>query len=82
MVVKTESKLRGYNGWSLGLYPGDKHVGSTIDGYTGICHFRRNLWRNNNTLYQVFMKGLIWLEAYEAHLRMGQAMTQYLGEMQ
>ena len=82
MVVKTSSTLRAYGGWPLQLYPGDNHVGHTIDGYTGICHFNPSLWRDDNTLYQVFIKGLIWLEAYEAHLRTGQPLSQYLGEMQ
>lgn len=81
MVVKKSSKLRAYNGWLLEEYPGDNHIGYTIDGYTGICHFRPNLWRDDNTLYQVFMKGLIWIEAYEAHLRTGLPLSQYLGEM-
>lgn len=31
--------------------------------------------------YTLIMKGLIWLEAYEAHLRTGQPLSQYLGEM-
>lgn len=81
MVVKTSSKLRARNGHLLEEYPGDNHLGYTIDGYTGICHFRPNWWKGENTLYQVFMKGLIWLEAYEAHLRTGQPLSQYLSEM-
>ena len=81
MVVKTSSRLRAHNGWHLEDYPGDNHIGRTRDGYTGICHFRPNLWRDDNTLYQVIMKGLIWLEAYEAHIRTGQPLSQYLGEM-
>lgn len=81
LVVKTSSKLRARNGFLLEEYPGDNHLGYTIDGYTGICHFRPNLWKGENTLYQVFMKGLIWLEAYEAHLRTGQPLSQYLVEM-
>lgn len=81
LVVKTSSKLRARNGFLLEEYPGDNHLGYTIDGYTGICHFRPNLWKGDNTLYQVFMKGLIWLEAYEAHLRTGRPLSQYLVEM-
>ena len=81
MVVKTSSKLKAANGQLLEEYPGDNHVGYTVGGYTGICHFRPNLWKSDNTLYQVVMKGLIWLEAYEAHLRTGQPLSQYLNEM-
>ncbi|KAK2563575.1 hypothetical protein P5673_013304 [Acropora cervicornis] len=53
----------------------------SIDGYTRICHFKASLWTDNNTLYQVVMKGLIWLEAYEAHLRTGKSMDVFLAEM-
>ena len=30
------------------------------------------VWESDNTLYRVFVKGLVWLEAYEAHIRTGQ----------
>ena len=80
MVVKS-AMLRAYNGVYLHQYPGDNHTGYNIDGYSGICHFRPNLWRANNTLYQVFMKGLIWLEAFQSHLRTGQPLSKYLSEM-
>ena len=80
MVVKS-AMLRAYNGVYLHQYPGDNHTGYNIDGYSGICHFRPNLWQPNNTLYQVVMKGLIWLEAYQAHLRTGQPLSKYLSEM-
>lgn len=81
MVVKAPM-LRSYDrSLYLHQYRGDNHTGYNIGGYSGICHFRPNLWRANNTLYQVFMKGLIWLEAYEAHLRTGQPLSKYLSEM-
>ncbi|KAK2563439.1 hypothetical protein P5673_013142 [Acropora cervicornis] len=65
----------------LHQYPGDNHTGHNIDGSSGICHFRPSLWTSSNTLYQIFMKGMIWLEAYEAHLRTGEPMSRYLSEM-
>ena len=70
-----------YNMVKYNYSQGDNHTGYNIDGYSGICHFRPNLWRANNTLYQVFMKGLIWLEAYQSHLRTGQPLSKYLSEM-
>ena len=57
------------------------HTYGVRDGCTQICHFKPGLWKDNNTLYQVFMKGLIWLEAYQAHLRTGQPLKVYLAEM-
>lgn len=40
-----------------------------IEGLTCIFYCKGSLWKNNNTFYQAFMKGLTCLEAYEAHLR-------------
>ncbi|XP_078372137.1 uncharacterized protein LOC144655710 [Oculina patagonica] len=60
---------------------GENHTLGSKDGCTKICHFRPSLWKDDNTLYQVIMKGLIWLEAYEAHLRTRQPLSRYLQEM-
>ena len=60
---------------------GDYHCWGKHDGYTQICHYRACNWTSSNTLYQVFMKGRIWLEAYEGHLRTGRALSAYLAEM-
>lgn len=79
MVVKTSSQLKASNGEYLKNYPIDNYIGRTRDGYTGISHNRPDLWSNNNSLYQVVMKGLIWLEAYEVHLRTGTPLKQFLG---
>ena len=57
------------------------HIYGSRDGCTQICHFRPGLWKDDNTLYQVIMKGMIWLEAYEAHLRTGRNLNAYLAEM-
>lgn len=57
------------------------HTLGIRDGCTLICHFNPALRKDNNTLYQIFMKGLIWLEAYEAHLRTGATLSKYLAEM-
>ena len=81
MVVRAPMLRSFFPHLYLHQYPGDNHTGYTIDGYSGICHFRPNLWKANNTLYQVFMKGMIWLEAYEAHLRTGEPLSRYLSEM-
>ena len=82
MVVSSPSScLRRQNGSLLNESSGADHTYGTRDGLTVICHFRPNLWRDDNTLYQVIMKGLIWLEAYEAHLRTGSPLSRYLQEM-
>ena len=57
------------------------HSWGTTDGRTQICHFMPAKWTSENTLYQVFMKGLLWLEAYEGHLASGKPISNYLVEM-
>ena len=81
MIVKTPSMttLKKRNGNNLDGF--DDHIYGVHDGCTQICHFKPSLWKDNNTLYQVVMKGLIWLEAYQAHLRTGQPLNVYLSEM-
>jgi len=81
MIVKTPSmsRLMRRDGNELGGTV--DHTYGIKDGCTQICHFIPQLWRSDNTLYQVFMKGLIWLEAYEAHLRTGSTLSRYLTEM-
>ncbi|KAK3746160.1 hypothetical protein QZH41_020347 [Actinostola sp. cb2023] len=60
----------------------DNHSYGTKYGLTTICHFVPSVWTNEYTLYQVFMKGRIWLEAYEVYLRTEKPMKTYLREMQ
>lgn len=82
MIVSNPSSfLRKKNGDLMSNSDGSYHTYGSRDGCTVICHFKPCLWNDNNTLYQVFMKGLIWLEAYEAHLRTGQPLSDYLREM-
>lgn len=82
MIVSNPSScLRKRDGSLLSGGSGNDHTLSSIDGCTQICHFNSCLWRDDNTLYQVVMKGLIWLEGYEAHLRTGQPLSKYLQEM-
>lgn len=85
MVVKSPywfgSYLKKKDGTKMSDADGEDHTYGNRDGCTQICHFNPSLWQDDNTLYQVFMKGLIWLEAYEAHLRTGKSLSTYLREM-
>lgn len=56
------------------------HTLTGIDGHIAICHFYPPHWNAQNTLYQVFMKGRLWIEAYEGHLATGEALSVYLPE--
>lgn len=44
-----------------------------------LCHYEHNEWSPQHTLYRVVMKGRIWLECYEAHLRTGKSIDELSG---
>ena len=81
MIVKTPSMTTLKKRSGNALHGIADHTYGVRDGCTQICHFKPDLWKDNNTLYQVVMKGLIWLEAYHADLRTGQPLNVYLSEM-
>lgn len=70
--------LKKKNGCFLNVSSAEDHTLPSKDGCTQICHCRPDLWRNDCTLYQVFIKGLTWLEAYEVHLETGDPLDWYL----
>ena len=70
--------LRKSRGIEMDSPSNDDHTWQSKDGCTQICHYKPAEWTDDNTLYQVTMKGLIWLEAYEAHLRTGNSLSNYL----
>ena len=45
-----------------------------------ICHFHPTIWSQDTTLFQIFMKGRLWIEGYEAHLRTGKNIDTFLKE--
>ncbi|CAH3029843.1 unnamed protein product, partial [Porites evermanni] len=82
MIVSYPSScLRRRDGSLMSGMSGADHILGIRDGCTKICHFDSSLWKDDNTLYQIVMKGLIWLEAYEAHLRTGHSLNRYLQEI-
>ena len=58
------------------------HTRKRRDGFLRICHYRRARWDCDNYLYHVFLKGRLWLEAYEAYLRTSEPVDQFLRQMQ
>jgi hypothetical protein len=46
-------------------------------GQVQICHFKPDLWDSSKTVLAVLIKGLVWLEAYEAHLRTGKNLADF-----
>lgn len=47
-------------------------------GNIQLCHYISRNWSQNVTLYKVALKGLIWINAYEGHLRTGQPLDYFL----
>lgn len=79
MAVVSPAPLTMKSGRELPLLDNHFHtLGLTVDGFTKLCHYDPDQWSPENTLYLVFMKGLLWIEAYEGHLATGNNMDFYL----
>ena len=63
---------------------GTTHAFHTLENGPGgciqICHFKSALWDASKTCIAVFMKGILWLEAYEVHLNTGMDISTVLNE--
>jgi hypothetical protein len=46
-----------------------------------ICHWRDGRWHSGILLLKVFLKGLLWIEAYEQHLATGRNLSEFVGTM-
>ncbi len=81
LLVVSPFPLRGHDGSKMtGLgVDHSMHTLSPVDGFVQVCHYRG--WSPDLTLYRVFLKGRIWLEAYEGHLRTGNRIDDYLHHM-
>jgi hypothetical protein len=51
-------------------------------GWVQICHWRDNRWNSSIVLQRVFLKALLWLEAYEQHLATGRDLAEFVRTMQ
>ena len=78
VVIAPDGILRRKDSSLLGFASRQDHVLSSKDGYTRISHYPANNWVGNKTLLQVIKKGLVWLEAYEIHLRKGGSIDRFL----
>ena len=78
MVMVSPQNLKQRNGTALPEVSAIFHTIGMKDGYNKICHYQPELRTADITLYQVFMKGRLWIEAYEGHLTTGNNMDVYL----
>jgi hypothetical protein len=51
-------------------------------GWVQICHWRPARWHAGIVLQKVFLKAMLWLEAYEQHLATGRDLADFVGTMQ
>ena len=52
------------------------------DGCVQICHGKSEQWDPSQTCVGVLMKGILWVEAYDAHMSTGRNIAQILYEWQ
>jgi hypothetical protein len=61
---------------SLGVSHAYHVYGTGANGFVQICH--TNDWDPSCTCVMALLRGALWAEAYEHHLRTGQTINQYL----
>jgi hypothetical protein len=66
---------------SLGVSHQMHTLAPPSNGTVQICHWRDNRWHSNILLQKVFLKGLIWIEAYEQHLATGRPLADFVRTM-
>lgn len=82
LLASSSKSIRKRNGEPLPGLSESFHTLGKQDGCYKLCHFRANNWDTNNTLYLVFLKGRLWLEAFENHLKTGYDLDHYLKHME
>lgn len=80
LTIVSPKNLRQKNGEPLPENNSSFHTLRAENGCISICHFYPLKWSPVDTLYEVFMKGRLWLEAYEGHLQSGQPINNFLPE--
>lgn len=71
--------LKSKSGRDLDSPSHEMHTLSSEYGFTRICHYGNSSWTPNVALNKVYLKCRVWLEAYEAHLKTGENLCEYLG---
>lgn len=80
MYLTDPSPLRMADGtWisSLGVSH-QMHTLQPWNGWVQICHWRTPRWHSGILLAKVFLKGLVWIEAYEQHLATGRPLAEFV----
>jgi hypothetical protein len=82
-VIKPK-KLKKYGGGDINSI-GSSHSFHTNpngpEGVVEICHFEKGNWNASRTCVGVFFKGILWLEAYDLHLKTGRDIAVLIDEI-
>lgn len=76
--VYVTKMLKDYRGNDMNGPSASLHTLSSKNGWTRICHYGSNAWTPMVSLYRIYVKCRLWLEAYEAHLATGNNLDYYL----
>jgi hypothetical protein len=57
------------------------HTLTPLNGMVQICHWRDNRWHSGIVLQKVFLKALIWIEAYEQYVATGRNLADFVRTM-
>lgn len=66
---------------SLGISHAMHTLSPSSSGFVQICHWRDERWHSGIFLHQVFLKGLLWIEAYEQHRTTGLPLADFVPTM-
>ncbi|UGX99545.1 hypothetical protein G6321_00054875 (plasmid) [Bradyrhizobium barranii subsp. barranii] len=85
LYITDPQPLLNYHGAAIsGL--GVSHAMHTLEphavGWVQICHWRSARWHAGIVLQKVFLKALLWFEAYEQHLATGRDLADFFRTMQ
>lgn len=84
LYVTSPNKLYTYNGYETINAEGISHKFHTLPngpkGCVQICHFKPETWDASQTCIGVFLKGMLWVQAYEIHLVTGKSIADIIDE--
>jgi hypothetical protein len=66
---------------SLGVSHAMHTLEPSASGWVQVCHWRDARWHSGIVLQKVFLKGLLWIEAYEQHLATGLPLADFVRTM-
>ena len=66
---------------SLGISHQMHTLTPSQSGWVQVCHWRDARWHSGILLHKVFLKGLLWIEAYEQHRRTHRPLTDFVRTM-